>query len=177
VLLSVSADEISQASSKRLKDDVTDETMHRQQQSSKSQCVDATNSPLYHAKRLVCSKPQQDVNAHQYESAPPLAPVELPIDANTTALDNSSIPSAQARQWLGEIADADTLGPSGQPASQLAGFFAWGMPPIKRGFSLADTRDATGNNASALCDTHEEDERLPHAQSNNSLSFLDDVLV
>ena len=87
--------------------------------------------------------------------------VSVPTDLNTPLPSNTSslTPNAQARQRLGEIADGESsllLGygsacPTSLPSPLCEvpppgpgfGFFVqWSMPPLKRGKSLADTKDA-----------------------------------
>lgn len=121
-----------------------------------------------------------------------------PLPANVSALT----PNAQARQRLGEIADSEsvclqggTTFASSLPSSPLVdardvaahalqtsqggnSFFAqWGMPPLKRGMSLADTRETAAQHAqqAMLSAQHAEHEDGSHPQ--DSPSFLDSVLV
>jgi len=106
--------------------------------------------------------------------------VSVPNDLSTPLPAASTLtPNAQARQRLGEIADDessrlnslshyDTGG-----ALQPAGFFAWSMPPLKRGLSLSDTREAA-----AVTMMHPQPEATtPHDEYHDSPSFLDSVLA
>ena len=78
------------------------------------------------------------------------------------------------RQRLGEIADHE--GCPSVPA--VSGFFAWGMPPLKRGLSLADTREplvlASGG-SSVLQEPNDETES--QAPPSRNESFLDSIIA
>ena len=104
--------------------------------------------------------------------------VAVPNDLSTPLPASESVltPNAQARQRLGEIADCD--GAAASIASQGAGgnFFAWGMPPIKRGLSLADTRDALPPSVSTPV-AEAGDETESQAPPSRNESFLDSILA
>jgi hypothetical protein len=118
-------------------------------------------------------------------------PQDVPQDlsASLVAQDSKLTPNAQARKRLGEIADADGTAASvvsqggswgavsGSWGATGANFFAWGMPPLKRGLSLADTRDALPPAVStpvAEC-AHEDPES--QAPPSRNESFLDSILA
>jgi hypothetical protein len=96
--------------------------------------------------------------------------LSTPIPADTSKLT----PNAAARQRLGEIADHE--GCASMPSA--AGFFAWGMPPLKRGLSLADTREpaimASGG-SSVLQESNDDNES--QAPPSRSESFLDSIIA
>jgi len=102
--------------------------------------------------------------------------VVVPNDLSTPlpAADPKLTPNAQARQRLGEIADHE-----GCPSVPSAtGFFAWGMPPLKRGLSLADTREplvlASGG-SSVLQEVNDDaDSQAPPSRNE---SFLDSIIA
>jgi len=88
--------------------------------------------------------PAASNRASSSENVVPPETVAVPGTDWITPLPTESklTPNAQARQRvhaLGEIADQEGLPALGN----TGGFFAWGMPPLKRGLSLADTREAT----------------------------------
>ena len=131
------------------------------------------------------------------ESMLPPEMVSVPTDLSAPLPTNTSslTPNAQARQRLGEIADGESsllLGhgsvcPTSLPSPLCDGvpapppgfgfFVQWSMPPLKRGRSLADTRDAEkGVGCSApsdAIDSHPDDPQQVHY---DSPSFLDSVL-
>jgi len=121
------------------------------------------------------------------ENVLPPEMVSVPGELGTTLPSASALtPNAQARQRLGEIADDessrlnslshyDTSG-----ALQPAGFFAWSLPPLKRGLSLNDTREAA-NAGGALHHTQigvlPPEATTPHDDAHDTPSFLDSLLV
>ncbi len=121
--------------------------------------------------------------------------VSVPSDLSTPlqVASSSLTPNAQARKRLGEIADDREA--SGHlavaPASSWAesmvaplqpnGFFvAWSMPPLKRGLSLADTREAL-KAAGVDAATPTSDPKSPVVESpwaaDASPSFIDAILA
>ena len=117
--------------------------------------------------------------------------LNTPLPANVSALT----PNAQARARLGEIADSESIclqgsgGSTGQlyPTSPLVDvppvlqpansfFTQWGMPPLKRGLSLADTREAAAQQAMREC-AQQEAYQDEGSISLDSPSFLDSVLA
>lgn len=112
-----------------------------------------------------------------------------PLPTNVSALT----PNAQARQRLGEIADNEstclqggTTAPTYPPSplvdappplqSSNSFFTQWGMPPLKRGMSLQDTREAAATYAALTMQTQTPLEHLVD-ESHESPSFLDSFLV
>jgi len=112
--------------------------------------------------------------ASSSENVVPPVPVSVPDGSASAPLPPEAklTPNAQARQRvraLGEIADQEglpTLGNAG-------GFFAWGMPPLKRGLSLADTREATVT-ASGGYDAKDDDSQGPPSRQE---AFLDSIIA
>lgn len=124
--------------------------------------------------------------------------VSVPNDLNSPLPSNTSslTPNAQARQRLGEIADGESSLLLGQghtcptslpspladashpvPAPGFGFFVQWSMPPLKRGRSLADTKDAA-----RLADGEAGAEHAFHGEGEGGLyhdspSFLDSVLA
>ena len=123
--------------------------------------------------------------------------ITLPGELNTPLPINVSnlTPNAQARQRLGEIADSEstclqggTMAPpypssplvDAPPLQQSNSFFTqWGMPPLKRGLSLQDTREAAAQHAMLSAQQHyavqEAVDEVAIAQ--DSPSFLDSLLA
>lgn len=124
--------------------------------------------------------------------------VSVPSDLNSPLPSNTSslTPNAQARQRLGEIADGESSLLLGQghfcptslpsplcdashpvPAPGFGFFVQWSMPPLKRGRSLADTKDAAklqeGEQTDYAHDVSTDGSSLHH----DSPSFLDSVLA
>lgn len=120
--------------------------------------------------------------------------LSTPLPVNVSALT----PNAQARQRLGEIADSESICLQGGTAPALPSspsvdsrdvqalqphgsmphgansfFMQWGMPPLKRGISLADTREIAATHAMLAAEGYLEQEE--HSQ--DSPSFLDSVLA
>jgi len=90
-------------------------------------------------------------------------------------------PNAQARQRvraLGEIADQEGLS---CVAPGNAGFFAWGMPPLKRGLSLADTRESTIGGTAMVPEPRDEEVHPPlsrqKSQEASREAFLDSIIA
>jgi len=89
-------------------------------------------------------------------------------------------PNAQARQRvraLGEIADQEGLS-SVTPGN--AGFFAWGMPPLKRGLSLADTRESTIVGSAMVPEPRDDEIHPPLSVGRQEASreaFLDSIIA
>jgi len=119
--------------------------------------------------------------------------LNTPLPANVSALT----PNAQARARLGEIADSESVCLQGgsttsaslyptsplvdtppivalQPANSF--FTQWGMPPLKRGFSLVDTREAAAQHA-MLAAQQSEAVDDGYYLTQDSPSFLDSVLA
>jgi len=118
--------------------------------------------------------------------------LNTPLPVNVSALT----PNAQARARLGEIADSESVclqgGTAHLPASPVVDardvaahalqasrgansfFDHWGMPPLKRGMSLADTRETAAQQAlQAASQQTEADDAAPH----DSPAFLDSFLA
>ena len=98
--------------------------------------------------------------------------LSTPLPAETSKLT----PNAAARQRLGEIADFDGAAAS-IPNPDRQGFFAWGMPPLKRGLSLADTRDVMPPSSGSSVNLHEPADDDSQAPPSRSESFLDSILA
>jgi len=127
-----------------------------------------------------------------------------PLPSNVSSLT----PNAQARQRLGEIADSESACLQGGTAMQahlppsphapeearwgsgplqpshLVGansfFVQWGMPPLKRGLSLADTREAAAQKAmenGGITTPHGYEADDASVTTQDSPSFLDSVLA
>lgn len=104
--------------------------------------------------------------------------LSTPLPANVSALT----PNAEKRARLGEIADSESLclqpptnalQPHALPSTNSF-FVHWGMPPLKRGLSLADTREAAAQHA-MMATAHAADDDA--SVSHDSPSFLDSVLA
>ena len=123
--------------------------------------------------------------------------VSVPNDLNSPLPSNTSslTPNAQARARLGEIADGESSLLLGQghlcptslpsplcdashpvPAPGFGFFVQWSMPPMKRGKSLADTRDAMKLQEGEQTDYGPESAEGGGLQ-HDSPSFLDSVLA
>lgn len=105
----------------------------------------------------------------------------MPNESSTRLPEASKLtPNAQARQRLGDFADNEALGAS---VPRDGGFFAWGMPPLKRGLSLSDTRDAIhlASYASSLSpvaqEANFEDDASSHAPPSRIESFVDSIIA
>jgi len=134
------------------------------------------------------------------ENIMPPEMIALPGELGAPLPDNVSAltPNAQARARLGEIADSESVCLRGasctafsaslpmessttantlQPQAANSFFVQWGMPPVKRGMSLFDTRE------SAVVSASQHHQNLLHAElddtslSHDSPSFLDSVLA
>ena len=122
--------------------------------------------------------------------------VSVPNDLNTPLPSNTSslTPNAQARQRLGEIADGESsllLGygsacPTSLPSPLCEvpppgpgfGFFVqWSMPPLKRGKSLADTKDAKASDFGTPPEGHYEGDHHPNGGHYESPSVADSWLA
>jgi len=145
------------------------------------------------------------LNAERQASSENVLPPEMvavPADLSSPLPANSSnlTPNAQARQRLGEIADGESSALTGSannslcpdsiaaPPPQPTGFFsAWGMPPLKRGISLADAREASVLNGGlpheVICPPAEEKTADVESQMGTPLglatpsSFLDSIIA
>jgi len=130
-----------------------------------------------HGKALV--PPRRESSS---ENVVPPDMVAVPNDSLTTPLpaqESKLTPNAQARQRLGEIADCDGMAASvASQSGAPSGFFAWGMPPLKRGLSLADTRDALPPSVSTpLPEGAPADDTESIAPPSRNESFLDSILA
>jgi len=116
-----------------------------------------------------------------------------PLPVNVSALT----PNAHARQRLGEIADSESIclqggthallpsspvvdsrdAPPPQPLGANSFFMQWGMPPLKRGMSLADTRETAAQHALLAAEAAMYAEQDEHGMTQDSPSFLDSVLA
>ena len=115
---------------------------------------------------------------HEAARAAPLAATAAPTRTSSAAPASESklTPNAQARKRLGEIADYD--GAAASVASQGRSgdsFFAWGMPPLKRGLSLADTHDALPGAVTPLAEPTDETESQP--PPSRTEAFIDSMLA
>ena len=104
------------------------------------------------------------------------------LSASLAAQDSKLTPNAQARKRLGEIADADGTAASvvsqgGSWGATGANFFAWGMPPLKRGLSLGDTRDALPPAVSTPVAEWAHEDPESQAPPSRNESFLDSILA
>eukprot|EP00322_Chrysochromulina_rotalis_P003055 CAMPEP_0115853402 /NCGR_PEP_ID=MMETSP0287-20121206/13485_1 /TAXON_ID=412157 /ORGANISM="Chrysochromulina rotalis, Strain UIO044" /LENGTH=287 /DNA_ID=CAMNT_0003307477 /DNA_START=105 /DNA_END=968 /DNA_ORIENTATION=+ len=128
-----------------------------------------------HGRGLV---PPQPSRTSSCENAVPPEMVSVPNDLSTPlpAQESKLTPNAQARQRLGEIADSETMAASVASQNGGSSFFAWGMPPLKRGLSLADTREAAAGTATpSIAEGPEEAESVLPPSRNES--FLDSILA
>jgi len=121
--------------------------------------------------------------------------VSVPNDLSTPLPNSASnlTPNAQARQRLGEIADGESSLLLGQgsacptslpsplcegvpvPAPGFGFFVQWSMPPLKRGKSLADTKDAKPSDFGHPPEEWQADE--PHSNHYDSPSVADSWLA
>ena len=72
------------------------------------------------------------------------------------------------------VVDTSVLTHSVQPHGANSFFVQWGMPPLKRGLSLADTREAAAAQAMQAQAAQAE---LDGASAQDSPSFLDSILA
>ena len=115
--------------------------------------------------------------------------LSTPLPINVSALT----PNAQARLRLGEIADNEssclqggTTAPAYPPSplvdvppplqSSNSFFTQWGMPPLKRGLSLQDTREYAAQQAAVTMQTQTPLDALDDV-THDSPGFLDSLLV
>lgn len=125
---------------------------------------------------LVPPQPRSERSSSSENMMPPDM-LAVPSDTSTPLPDVSKLtPNAQARQRLGEFADWEGCAAS---VPRDGGFFAWGMPPLKRGLSLADTRDAvvlaSGGSSVANDSSHYDDES--QAPPSRQEAFLDSIIA
>jgi len=122
---------------------------------------------------LVPPQPRSERSSSSENMVPPDM-LAVPNDMSTPLPDVSKLtPNAQARQRLGEFADHEGCAAS---VPRDGGFFAWGMPPLKRGLSLADTRDAvvlaSGGSSVAHEPSHDDDAQAPPSRNESFLASI-----
>lgn len=120
--------------------------------------------------------PQPRSARYASENMVPPGMVAVPNEGSATPLPETSklTPNAQARQRLGEFADHEGCVAS---VPKDGGFFAWNMPPLKRGLSLSDTRDAAilaSGGSSVLQEANDDEVQAPPSRNE---SFLDSIIA
>jgi len=114
------------------------------------------------------------------EKVVPPEMVAMPGAEGTRPPESKLTPNAQARQRvraLGEIADQEGIS-SVTPGN--ADFFAWGMPPLKRGLSLADTRESTIGGIAMVPEPRDDETHPPPLSVGRQASreaFLDSIIA